>query len=71
MGNIQRCPVLEKYGVPYSQSLIGGVLDYRGYEPKTLEERNQLRNICLECPYERCIYDMEARTGSPLPADKN
>ena len=59
--NQQKCPTLKREGVHLNQS---------GYSPKEhrcalpLKRRNEVKNLCLACPFERCVYEYEtAKVG--------
>lgn len=55
MHNKQRCPYLRAAGIPNSQSLMGRILDNCGSSTMTLKERNRGRQICLNCPLDKCV----------------
>ncbi len=52
--NQEKCPVLGRNGVHLNQS---------AYSPKAngcplpLEQRNEIKNICLQCERVRCVYE--------------
>ena len=50
--NPQECPILKNAGVNITDAGYGSWRDQ--------EEANKVKELCLECPYDKCIFDEDS-----------
>jgi len=64
MSHLDKCPYMTENKIGSNQSAYSAsaLLRHSGAQPQSLDRLNGIKNICLDCPLDECVY-IKARIG--------